>query len=59
LTGMRVPEPWTANVCFGGKELATLFVTACGLELPHKPIRGSHVDRTRREDTLSQRRPFS
>ncbi|MFM8273885.1 MAG: SMP-30/gluconolactonase/LRE family protein [Gemmata sp.] len=23
-----VPEPWTANVCFGGKDMATLFVTA-------------------------------
>src|SRR5205085_10701350 len=23
-----VPEPWTANVCFGGKGMTTLFVTA-------------------------------
>lgn len=23
-----VPEPWTANVCFGGKEMKTLFITA-------------------------------
>jgi gluconolactonase len=23
-----VPEPWTANVCFGGKDMKTLFVTA-------------------------------
>jgi gluconolactonase len=23
-----VPEPWTANVCFGGKERQTLFITA-------------------------------
>lgn len=23
-----VPEPWTANVCFGGKKLKTLFITA-------------------------------
>jgi gluconolactonase len=23
-----VPEPWTANVCFGGKEKQTLFITA-------------------------------
>ena len=23
-----VPEGWTANVCFGGKERKTLFVTA-------------------------------
>jgi len=32
-----VPEPWTANVCFGGKEGKTLFITACtalyGLEM--------------------------
>jgi gluconolactonase len=25
-----VPEPWTANVCFGGKDMKTLFVTASG-----------------------------
>lgn len=23
-----VPEPWTANVCFGGKDMRTLFITA-------------------------------
>ncbi len=23
-----VPEPWTANVCFGGKDHKTLFITA-------------------------------
>lgn len=23
-----VPEPWTANVCFGGKQRSTLFITA-------------------------------
>ncbi len=23
-----VPEPWTANICFGGKEMQTLFITA-------------------------------
>jgi gluconolactonase len=23
-----VPEPWTANVCFGGKDMKTLFITA-------------------------------
>ncbi|MNL44194.1 SMP-30/Gluconolaconase/LRE-like region [compost metagenome] len=23
-----VPEPWTANVCFGGKKRKTLFITA-------------------------------
>lgn len=24
-----VPEPWTANLCFGGKKFKTLFITAC------------------------------
>jgi gluconolactonase len=24
-----VPQPWTANVCFGGKDRQTLFITAC------------------------------
>jgi gluconolactonase len=23
-----VPEPWTANACFGGKDRKTLFITA-------------------------------
>ena len=25
---IEVPEPWTANVCFGGKDRHTLFITA-------------------------------
>jgi gluconolactonase len=25
---IEVPEPWTANVCFGGKDRKTLFITA-------------------------------
>jgi gluconolactonase len=25
---INIPEPWTANVCFGGKDNKTLFVTA-------------------------------
>ncbi len=25
---IRVPEPWTANVCFGGRDMHTLFITA-------------------------------
>ena len=25
---IAVPEPWTANVCFGGKDRQTLFITA-------------------------------
>jgi gluconolactonase len=28
LTRIPVQEPWTANVCFGGKEMKTLFITA-------------------------------
>lgn len=28
VTTIAIPEPWTANVCFGGKDLKTLFVTA-------------------------------
>ena len=25
---LEVPEPWTANVCFGGRDRRTLFITA-------------------------------
>lgn len=28
LATIEVPEPWTANVCFGGKDKQTLFITA-------------------------------
>jgi gluconolactonase len=28
VASIDVPEPWTANVCFGGKDMKTLFVTA-------------------------------
>ena len=28
LTTIEVPEPWTANVCFGGKDMKSLFITA-------------------------------
>ncbi|MBB5394719.1 SMP-30/gluconolactonase/LRE family protein [Mucilaginibacter sp. AK015] len=28
LAHIAVPEPWTANVCFGGKDRRTLFITA-------------------------------
>jgi len=28
LENIPVPEPWTANVCFGGKDRKTLFITA-------------------------------
>ena len=27
---IKVPEGWTANVCFGVKDFKTLFITACG-----------------------------
>src|SRR5436190_16536878 len=27
---IAVPEPWTANVCFGGRDRQTLFITALG-----------------------------
>ena len=28
LATIDVAEPWTANVCFGGKDMKTLFITA-------------------------------
>ena len=28
VTQIEVPESWTANICFGGKDLDTLFITA-------------------------------
>lgn len=28
ISHIDVPEPWTANVCFGGKKFKTLFITA-------------------------------
>jgi gluconolactonase len=28
LCNIQVPENWTANVCFGGKERKSLFITA-------------------------------
>jgi gluconolactonase len=28
LGNIQVPENWTANVCFGGKERKSLFITA-------------------------------
>lgn len=37
LGNIEVPEPWTANVCFGGRDWRTLFITASkgfyGLEM--------------------------
>ena len=40
-----VPEPWTANVCFGGKDRRTLFITAS---------KGLYVIRTRPKGVDSQ-----
>jgi gluconolactonase len=28
IANIDIPEPWTANVCFGGSEMTTLFITA-------------------------------
>jgi gluconolactonase len=28
LENIKVDEPWTANVCFGGKDMQSLFITA-------------------------------
>ena len=39
-----IPEPWTANVCFGGKDMKTLFVTA-GTSLYSIPMRTKGVVR--------------
>ncbi len=37
-----VPEPWTANVCFGGKEKQTLFITASkGLYMIRTTVKGA------------------
>ena len=36
-----VPEPWTANVCFGGKDRKTLFITASkGFYGIHMTVKG-------------------
>ena len=32
---IAVSEPWTANVCFGGKDMQTLFITASKGSLRH------------------------
>ncbi|MBX9580385.1 MAG: SMP-30/gluconolactonase/LRE family protein [Gemmataceae bacterium] len=37
-----VPEPWTANVCFGGKDMKTLFITASkGLYAVETGVKGA------------------
>jgi gluconolactonase len=39
-----VPEPWTANVCFGGRDHQTLFITASkGLYAIRLRVRGANV----------------
>lgn len=38
---IEVPEPWTANVCFGGKDKNQLFITACkGLYRMQMSVKG-------------------
>jgi gluconolactonase len=42
LTTIEVPEPWTANVCFGGKDMKTLFITASkGLYAMRMQVKGA------------------
>jgi gluconolactonase len=44
---IEVNEPWTANVCFGGKDCRTLFITAStGLYSIRMHVRGSCRGRT-------------
>ena len=39
-----VPEPWTANVCFGGRDHQTLFITASkGLYAIRLRVRGANA----------------
>src|SRR5580698_9019450 len=38
---IAVPEPWTANLCFGGRDKRTLFITASeGLYVIRMRVRG-------------------
>jgi gluconolactonase len=38
---IAVPEPWSANVCFGGKDRQTLFITASkGLYAVRMSVKG-------------------
>jgi gluconolactonase len=42
LGNIQVPENWTANVCFGGKDMKTLFITASkGIYRIHTLIKGA------------------
>jgi gluconolactonase len=44
---IEVNEPWTANVCFGGKDCRTLFITAStGFYGIHMRVKGSCPGRT-------------
>jgi gluconolactonase len=39
---VAVPEPWTANVCFGGRDRRTLYITASkGLYAMPMRVRGA------------------
>jgi gluconolactonase len=41
ITHIAVPEPWTANLCFGGRDKKTLFITAsAGLYTIRMRVRG-------------------
>ena len=41
---INVPEPWTANVCFGGKDRQTLFITASkGLYAIRTRVKGANA----------------
>ncbi len=40
---IAVPESWTANVCFGGKDRKTLFITASkGLYSMRMTVKGAN-----------------
>jgi gluconolactonase len=42
LGNIEVPENWTANVCFGGKDLKSLFITASkGLYMIKLKVKGT------------------
>jgi len=44
-----VPEPWSANVSFGGKDHQTLFITACtSLYSIHLIVKGGKSGQVRR-----------
>jgi gluconolactonase len=43
---IEVPEPWTANVCFGGRDRKTLFITASkGLYAVRMRVKGANLSK--------------